>query len=69
MRIRTALIGFALATLAVAGTATGASAHSISASEAKYHNNSGTAMAGRGQAGATWSNEGGSEGSFDASSD
>ncbi|GAB2704355.1 hypothetical protein [Kitasatospora kifunensis] len=69
MRIRTALIGFALATLAVAGTATGASAHSIVGYGAKYHNNTGSAMAGRGQAGATWSNEGGSEGGFSASSD
>jgi len=69
MRIRTALTGLALATVAVAGTATGASAASISGHDANYHHNSGTATVDRGQAAVTWSNEGASEGGLNLSSD
>ncbi|MGF1431507.1 hypothetical protein [Kitasatospora sp. LaBMicrA B282] len=52
MRIRTALIGFALAGLAVVGTATGASAHSF------HHTSSfaGMSMGTAGHGMVTWDN-------------
>jgi len=69
MRIRTALIGFALATVAVVGTATGASADGIGGYGAKYHDNSGSATLGHGYASLSWNDEGGSKGGFGTWSD
>ncbi|MFE0459796.1 hypothetical protein ACFW1A_11140 [Kitasatospora sp. NPDC058965] len=66
MRIRTAVIGFALASLAVVGAAGTASAHSHSAWWCKHHNTSGTVLAGKGQVMESHDNQSGSEGGFES---
>ncbi|MCX4750815.1 hypothetical protein OG455_35835 [Kitasatospora sp. NBC_01287] len=66
MRLRTALIGFALAGLTVAGTATAASAHSISGYHAGYASGSGSIIAGHGTVGKTYQFEDGHEAGFTA---
>ncbi|GAA1967486.1 hypothetical protein [Kitasatospora viridis] len=62
MRIRTAVIGFALASMAVVGAAGSASAHGHDAWFAKGYHHTGSVMAGKGQVSETHDNEGGSEG-------
>ena len=67
MRIRTVLIGFAIATVAVVGTATGASADSVGGFGAKYHHSVGEIHAG--QAGLSWDSTSASLGAFGATTD
>ncbi|MFE9422843.1 hypothetical protein ACFYNO_07770 [Kitasatospora sp. NPDC006697] len=62
MRIRTAVIGFALASMAVVGAAGSASAHGHSAWFEKSHHNTGGVVAGKGQVAEFHDNQGESEG-------
>ncbi|WP_329561689.1 hypothetical protein [Kitasatospora sp. NBC_01266] len=66
MRIRTALIGFAVAGLTVAGTATAASAHSIAGYHADTHSHNNTVVAGHGEVSENLQGQSGSESGFSA---
>ncbi|MDH6121128.1 hypothetical protein [Kitasatospora sp. GAS204B] len=66
MRIRTALIGFAVAGLTVVGTATTASAHSFAGYHADMHSHNNTVVAGHGMVAENLQGQGGSESGFTA---
>ncbi|WP_035845764.1 hypothetical protein [Kitasatospora azatica] len=66
MRIRTAVIGFALASLTVVGAAGSASAHGHSAWFSKHHNTSGSVTAGHGMVTETHDNQTGKDGGFES---